>query len=251
MNKGGQISIFVIVAIILVVSIGLFFAIDRGTPILDRTEQFDPETFIDKCIREEVRETVDIILPQGGFVNPSDYKIYNNIKVPYLCKNINHYDPCVTQHPLYMTQVEKEISENIQEPIENCFLSLETELESRNYGHLGGDIEIEVRLKPGSIETVVYRDFSFSKNEFSKDFESFGTAIQSPLYSLIFVANEISSQESQNCYFSNDGFMAFYSGFDIKKYVLSDSTKIYTIMDKFTRAETNIAIRGCAIPAGI
>lgn len=251
MNNLGQISLFVIIAIVLVVSIGIFFAVDRGTPILDRTEEFNPETFIDKCIREEVRNTIEIILPQGGFVNPIDYKLYNDIKVPYLCKNINYYAPCITQHPLYMTQVEMEISTNIQEPIENCFISLESELESRNYQHVGGDVEIEVKLKPGSVETIVYRDFSFSKGEFSRDFESFGTAIQSPLYSLIFIANEISSQEAKNCYFSNDGFMAFYSGFDIRKYVMSDSTKIYTIKDKYTEAETNIAIRGCAIPAGI
>ena len=251
MDKKGQIAIFVIIAIVLVASIVIFFAVNRGTPILDRTEEFNPENFIDKCLSEEVRNTIEIILPQGGFVNPSDYKIYNDINVPYLCKNVNYYDPCITQHPLYMTQVENEISKNIQEPIENCFISLESELESRNYQYGGGEIEIEVELKPGSVKTIVYRDFSFSKGEFSKDFESFGDEIRSPLFNLIFIANEIASQESKNCYFSTEGFMIFYPNFDIKKYVLSDSTKIYTITDKYTSAETNIAIRGCAIPAGI
>jgi hypothetical protein len=34
-------------------------------------------------------------------------------------------------------------------------------------------------------------------------------------------------------------------------FTLSDSTKIYTIKDKETGKEFNIATRGCAIPAGI
>jgi hypothetical protein len=251
MDKKGQIAIFVILAMVLVVSIVLFFSIKRGVPEYEKVEEFNPETFIDKCIRKEVRETIDIILPQGGFVSPSDYKNYNDIKVPYLCKNINHYFPCIVQHPLYMSQVEKEIENNIQEPMENCFALFEQKLKEKNYGYSGGNINIDVTLKPGSVETVIYRDFSFSKGAVHKTFDSLETSVKSPLYDLIFVANEITSQESKNCYFSNDGFMVFYSEFDIKKYVMSDSTKIYTIKDKATEAETNIAIRGCAIPAGI
>jgi hypothetical protein len=251
MDKKGQIAIFVILAIVLVGSIFIYFSIAKKPHISERVEEFNPESFIDKCVKEEVRDTVELILPQGGFMKPTDYKIYKDIEVPYLCKNLNFYDRCITQHPLYLSQVENEISTNILNQVENCFESLENELTERDYQHFGGPLNIETKLKPGKIENVIKKDFSFSKDNFNKEFDSIRTSINSPLYQLIFVANEIVSQESKNCYFSNIGYMALYPSIDIKKFVLSDSTKIYTIKDKLSGAETNIAIRGCAIPAGI
>jgi len=267
MNKGGQITIFVIVAIVLVVSIGIFFAIDRGVPILDRSEEFNPETFIDKCIKDEVRDIVDVMLPQGGIVNPTDYKLYNYIKVPYLCKNENYYNiviwndeydsgfertpyACVTQYPAYLRKIEKEIEEHTYTKIESCYASLENTLIERNYEVSRGDIIIDATLKPGIIETVIEGKLTYSKGEISKSFESFSVLIRSPLYELGSVANEISSQEAMYCHFSEDGFMFLYRDYRIGKYMFSDSTKIYTIEHKPTGATMNIATRGCVISPG-
>jgi len=135
-NKKAQISIFVIVALLLVAVIILFFVIYRP-PTINIGEEFSPESFIDKCLRKSLRETVDVMLPQGGFVNPADYKIYNNVKATYLCKNINFYEPCVTQYPLYITRLEQEIEDNTRETIEQCFISLEQELQDRKYEFSG------------------------------------------------------------------------------------------------------------------
>ena len=38
---------------------------------------------------------------------------------------------------------------------------------------------------------------------------------------------------------------------DIRKWVMSDSTKIYSIKDIASRQIMNLAIRGCAIPGGM
>jgi len=248
-KRKAQISIFVIVALFLVITIILFFVIYQG-PRIQIGEEFTPESFIDKCLRKSLRETVDIMLPQGGFVSPTDYKIYNNIKVAYLCKNINFYEPCITQYPLYITRLEQEIEINAREEIEQCFISLENALEKRNYEFSGGDVVLEAKLKPGVVELTVSRDFSFSKGGVTQDFDSFITALKNPLYDLAYVANEIASQEAKFCYFEYVGFNILYNRFDIKKYTLSDSTKIYTIKDKQSGEEMNIAVRGCAVPAG-
>ncbi|MCH7568178.1 MAG: hypothetical protein IIA87_02040 [Nanoarchaeota archaeon] len=250
-NNGGQISIFVIVAILLVVAIGLFFAVFKGTPKISIGEEFEPESFISQCVRKSARETIDVMLPQGGFVNPSDYKIYNDVKATYLCKNINYYDPCVHQHPLYITELEQEIKGDIQENIEGCFMTLQSELDKRNY-QISGErsFHTEVVLKPGKVEVTVFREFSLSKNNVEKRFTSFSTSVRSPLYDIALVVQEIIRQEAQFCYFENLGFSLLYNDFDIKKFSMSDSTKIYTIKDKKSGKEMNMAIRGCAIPAG-
>lgn len=248
-NKKGQVMIFVILAVIIVAVIVLFFTIYRG-PKISIGEEFNPENFIDRCLRESLREKTGIMLSQGGFVAPTDFKLYNDIKVSYLCKNINHYEPCINQYPRYITRLQQELDISVKEDVETCFVELESELDKRNYQHSGGEISVESVLKPRTVEMTVYRDFSLQKNEVSRNFDSFTVSVKSPLYDLALVANEIVGQEAKFCYFEYVGFNVLYPEFDIKKHSASDSTKIYTIKDKKTGAEMNIAVRGCAIPAG-
>tara|TARA_Y100000034_G_scaffold2830_1_gene3470 strand:+ start:37 stop:792 length:756 start_codon:yes stop_codon:yes gene_type:complete len=250
MDKKGQIAIFVILAIVLVVSIGLFFAINRGVPILERSEEFNPETFIDKCIKNGVRNIVEVVLSRGGIAHPTDYKIYNNTNVAYICKNINYYYPCVTQYPRYLQKLETELGVALKEKMEGCFLSFEENLESRGYQYSGSDITTEIKLKPEIIEAKVYRDFQFSKGDLIRKFDLFHSLVRSPAYELGLIANEIASQEARFCHFSHEGFMLLYPRFDIRKFTFTDSSEIYIIKDRKTGIGMNIAIRGCAIPAG-
>ena len=90
LNKRGQVAIFVIVGIVIVsVIVVVFLAIKN--PTLTRSSEFEPSQFINLCVRESASETLSLMIPQGGFVDPSDYKIYKDIKVPYLCKNVNNF----------------------------------------------------------------------------------------------------------------------------------------------------------------
>jgi hypothetical protein len=249
-NKRGQISIFVIVGLILVAAVIIIFVVFRSPDVTLRQDFDNPESFIDKCVRDEVRATIDIMIPQGGFVAPSDTVVFNDIQVPYLCKNINYYDPCITQYPLYITSLQEELETQVKSKVESCFVTLEAELEDRNYVVSGGEIGIDVTLKPRFVEVVVDRDFTLTRNDATRTFESFEVVVNSRLYDIAVIANEISSQEARFCYFEYVGYNVLYNDFDVRKAVLSDSTKVYTIKDKKTEEEMNIAVRGCAIPAG-
>ena len=249
-NKSGQITLFALVAVIIVAAFTLFFLV-FSAPRLETGADFeDPENYIGNCIRQATRETTEKMILQGGFVNPSDYATYNNIKVSYLCKNINYYESCVNQYPLFISTLENEIELNIKEEVEGCFIILEQELEKRNYEVSGGDVVIEIVLKPDLIEAEVLRDFSLVKDGSSRSFSSFRADLVSPLYNLGHIANEITNHEAKFCYFENLGYNILYKETDIKKDIMSDSTKIYTIKDKKTGQEMNIAVRGCAVPAG-
>ncbi|NCO11454.1 hypothetical protein CO038_02605 [Candidatus Pacearchaeota archaeon CG_4_9_14_0_2_um_filter_39_13] len=251
MNNKGQITLFVIVGILLVGAVIVFFAVfqQRGIDI-GLEQEFNPESFMDRCIRESTRKKIDVMLPQGGFLSPSDYVKYDDSNVAYLCKNVNYYEPCIAQYPVYLTTLKQELESGIREDVESCFLELEDELERRNYQVGGDEIEIKATLKPGSVEIVVYRDMQISREEESRNFEYFTSTIKSNLYDLGYTANEIARQEAKYCYFEYLGFMLLYPEFDIRKYTLSDSTKIYTIIYKDSGDKMNVAIRGCAIPPG-
>ena len=81
--------------------------------------------------------------------------------------------------------------------------------------------------------------------------DGFDVQIISPLYDLVNVAVEIANQEAKYCYFEYVGYQVLYPNFDIRKFAFSEGTKIYTIKDKYSDKEMNIAIRSCAIPPGI
>jgi len=250
-NKKGQVTAFVIVALIIVVIIAVLLLINRGKVSL-REQDFDnPEAYLSSCIRERARVILDDMLVGGGFPNSEDKVLFKGNYVTYLCKNINNFEPCVNQYPLYVTQLEKEFLDNIKDDAEQCFSSLKQELDRRNYDvSSSGNVIVEASLKPEVVEIVLKNDITISKSGESRKFSRFDTFVNSKIQSIGFVVNEIVMQEAKWCYFSNDGFMALYPEYDIRVYMMEDTTNIYTIKNKNTGETLRMATRGCALPAG-
>ncbi len=251
MNRKGQIAIFVIVGILLVAAFAFIFFINRK-PTITRGQDLDnPESYIDNCLKERATALLDEILPRAGFIDANDTILYKGYDVTYLCKNINYYRPCINQYPRYVLSLEREFAAQLGDDVSQCFAEIEQELTRRNYAVDGGDISLEAKFKRDIVELRVYRDFSISKDGFTRDFDLFDVYIVHPVFDLALIVNEIVAQEARWCYFSNDGFMLLYNDFDIHKDIAYDgSTKIYIVKDKITNKAINFAIRGCAIPAG-
>ena len=249
-NKKGQVAIFVIVAIIIVAIFVLYLALSNK-PILSGQNEVNFQSAIDKCVKDAVEEATDKMIPQGGFIEPENYKIYKNTKVSYLCENIGYYKPCINQHPLLINEEVKEIENYIAPRVEQCFSNTKTELEKRNYNVLMSGMNLSVSLASGKIIIDIDRKVTLSKNEQTQTFDKFNVELTNPIYDLSKVAIEIANQESKFCYFEYVGYMILYPKVSIEKFAFSDSTKIYTIRDKQSKKEMNIATRSCAIPGGI
>ncbi len=250
-NKKGQVTVFVIVALLIVAVIFIVMLLNRGS-VTSREQDFDnPDAYLSTCINERARIILDEMLSNGGLLSLENKILYNTKEVPYLCKNINNFEPCVNQYPLYVSQIEKEFDEAIQTDAEQCFSSLITELEERNYEiSSNGDVKVEAKLKPEVVEISFENEISISKSGETKKFSKFDTFVFTKIQSIGFVVSEIISQEAKWCYFSNDGFMTLYPEYDIRVYLMEDSTKIYTVKNKKTNEEIEFATRGCAMPAG-
>ena len=250
-NKRGQIAIFVIVGVLIVGAILFIFLIDRK-PTITRGQDFDnPESYIDNCVRDRAQKVLDEMLPRAGFIDANDTILYNGFDVNYLCKNVNYYQPCINQYPRYIFSLKREFERQLADDVSQCFAEVEQELTRRNYNIDGGDTSLEVKFKRNIVEVRVFRDFSISKDGFTRDFDLFDIYVTHPVYDLAFIANEIIAQEARWCHFSNDGYMLLYNDFDIRKDIAYDgSTKIYIVKDKESGKSLTMAIRGCAIPAG-
>ncbi len=248
-NKKAQVTIFIILAILAVAAIILFFVLRGfiGTGIGGNVET-NPQRFIELCAEEEMRNSINTVLSQGGFLETENYQLYNDTKVAYLCKNNGLFNPCINQHPMFLNEISKELKENIKPVVDGCFAELEESFKERGYDVVvGEDKGIEVILSPGVVFLAINRSVSVSKNEESTSFENMKVQYKSSLYDLAGVAVEIAKSEAVTCYFEYFGYTILYPQYLIHLKVYSDSSKVYSIKDANTKEELNIAIRGCAL----
>jgi hypothetical protein len=251
-NRKGQVAIWVIVALVIVVSVGILL-IAGGKKNLDSfvQETYDVEPYIERCARQAVRGALTEILPQGGFAQPKNYRYYQGKNVTYLCENIGHFEPCINQHPMLLEEIKSELQKTVESEIDSCFLELQDVLTERNTATSLGPLHTDISLGPGQARLDIERQVTLEDRGTKRVFERFDVVVAHPAYDLIQIANEIASQEAKYCYFEYVGYMVLYPQFDIQKVSLSDSTKIYTITDTKSEEAMRIAIRSCAIPPGI
>src|SRR3989344_6673926 len=117
--KRGQIAIWVIIGIVIVGSIILVYIfVQNGQGVTARTgEGQDTKSFVENCVSQELDNIEEEVILQGGFLEPVNYRIYNNVKVPYLCQNLGNYDPCIQQHPLYLDEIKEQLKNHLNEKI--------------------------------------------------------------------------------------------------------------------------------------
>jgi hypothetical protein len=250
-NKSGQIAIWFIVAIAIVAIIIFFLLVSRVPLVQPQKGDVNFQTRMEQCVKESVNNAVDKMLSQGGFLEPTNYKIYHDIKVDYICENKGYYKPCISQHPMLLNDEIKEI-ENYIKPITNtCFENAKVEFEKKGNTVIMLNMDLNVSMGPDRVFVGIQREVTVQKGEEISKYKDYSIDINSPLYDLSRIAIEISNQEAKYCYFEYVGYMILYPRYDIRKFAMSDSTKIYTIKDKYSGKELNIGIRSCVIPPGI
>jgi len=247
--KRSQVTIFIILALIIVVAIALIFVVFRK-PTINIPSSTDPAAYVENCIKEYAKEAIENLSKRGGDIKPEGSVKYKGEDIAYLCYNTNFYKPCVNQRPLLIEHIEKEITSYIEPKMRRCFSSLEQELKKKGYEIETGSMNIITELKVKKVVVTIDKEFSMTKEE-TRKFEQFSAQISHPIYELAEIAMEIANQEARYCYFENLGFMITYPRYDIRKFETGNSDIIYTIKDKPTGKEFTFAIRSCAMPAGL
>ena len=248
MNQRGQITIFIILALIIIVILAMFFLVFKA-PEPEVIDEDNPQAFIESCTKQAVEEALEVLMPSGGDIIPKGSIMYNDLERTYLCYNANYYSPCINQRPLLIEHIENEITSYIEPRVANCFNILESKLENR-YTIESGEMQIQTKLSSGLISINIDKHFKMSRAEIVRNFENFKVSIPHPLYELSKVALEIVNLEARFCNFDILGYMIFYPKYDMDKFRTGDSNIIYTINDRATNEEFMFAIRSCALPPG-
>lgn len=249
LNKRGQVTIFIILAVVIVV-VGIliysfFPQIQSGLGLGTQ----NPQEFIQTCIEESIEEDIGILSLQGGSLEPSHYVLYNDDKIEYLCYTGEYYKPCIVQQPMLKKHVESEIENDIRSEVEDCFNSLENSYKNKGY---------EVSLKRGAmnIELLpkrVVANFNYSlvltKGETEK-YDSFRVVLNNNIYELISIANSIIEWETTYGDAETTVYMDYYHDLKVEKKKQSDGTTIYILTDRNTENKFQFASRSVAWPPG-
>jgi len=248
MNDKGQITIFIILALILIVGI-IFIFLLRRAPELELVSEENPQAFIESCTRDTVGEALDLIMAHSGSLEPKGAIMYQGKNISYLCYNNLYYRPCINQQPLLIEHIEEELHKYIKPRISNCFQSLKTKFEPRYEVSMEEDLDLTTKLTSKGVEIKINRDFKMQRGDKVRSFSLFKVNVVHPVYRLAEIAMEIVNAEARFCNFNTLGFMTIYPRYDINKFRMGDSTTIYSVKELATSKMFRFAVRSCAIHA--
>ncbi|MEK6820614.1 MAG: hypothetical protein AABX71_02790 [Nanoarchaeota archaeon] len=245
MSKRGQVTIFIIIAIVIAAVLLVVFYPRIKIAFVPST----PSIRLQDCVEDKLKETVQAMAKRGGSVEPENSIMYNDEKVEYLCYTNQYYKTCVMQQPLLKQHMETGILEEITPTVKSCMESMKENLAGKGYSVSGAGEEISVEIVPENIKVAV-SGISFVKADTGESYEKFEIKQKSKLYDLIILTTNILNWEARYGDFDIASQMLIYPSIKVEKYKQGDGSKIYMLTDRLTGESFTFASRSLSWPAG-
>ena len=247
-SKRGQLTIFIIVAILVVTIVALLFAFPKLRTSVGFEKPESPENFIQTCLEDTIKENVELISLQGGSLEPSPSILYQDEKIQYLCYRNEDLKPCIIQIPFLREHIEDEIKKSIEEDVNFCFDSLKQNYDDKGYSTNLKTGETIVELLPDKIATTMNNEFTFSKADETQRRETFRVVFNNNLYELAAIAQNILDWETKFGGADCNIYMDLYKYLKCNKEPLTDDTTIYILTNTDQEFKFQFALRNNAIP---
>lgn len=249
-NKSGQVTIFIILAILIVSIVLILFVYPVFFPA-DSTK--NPEQYLKDCAKTSLEESEKLLFDSNILIkgNFSNYLVYQSKKVPYLCSISEFYVPCIPQQPALLSEVGKTIDNKLSRDMSICFQSLSDSFEKQGYYIKSKNFSTSINLVSGKIKVFIDSNFILNRGKETVTIGKTSLDYNTPLFGLIKLQQTIVNYESTLCEFNDINWMRSDSSILISRFRASDQTKVYTIEDRNTNKKLNFAIKTCVFPAGL
>ncbi len=247
MKKRGQVTIFIIVAIIIIAMAVLIYLLYPKLKTLIGGDSNNPTAFIQSWLEDPLEEAIEKISLQGGSLNPEHFYLYYDNPVEYLCYTNEYYRTCVVQQPMLKSHIESEIENAIAPEVEACFEDLVDSFENKGYDVIFREGNITVELLPDVIMITLSHELTLTKGDTEK-YATFRILFESNLYELVSIARSIIDWEAEYGDADTSLYMAYYRGLKVEKVIKEDGTTIYMLTDKETEDKFQFASRSVAWP---
>ena len=246
MEKRGQVSIFIIVAIVIVGIIVLLFLFPKVTV---SSNEVNPSSYLKNCIEPAVSEIKIILSAQGGYAVPTNYLMYQGNKIQYLCYTSENYIPCSVQQPLLVKHIAEEMRAYIQPRARQCVQDLRKQYEQNGYTVQATPGEINISIATGSIVVDFISPMVISKEQNTQTYQRFAVAIDSSWYDLLSTATNIIEYESSLGDSDTNAYISYYPNLKIVK-TRRDEGTVYALTDVTTKDTFTFASRSLVWPPG-
>lgn len=247
LSKRSQVTLFVIIAIVLIAAIVLVFYL---TPVKNIFIQSNPSIQLQGCIKPALEKAIANLSAKGGSFNPVNSIMYKGEKIEYLCYTNEYYQTCSNQQPLLKQHIEREILANIQPKINQCYDSLKSSLISSGYTLTTQKSETtNVEISQNNVKVKI-SGATFSKADSSEKYSSFEISQKSSLYNLVMLTNSILNWEARYGDSDTTSYMMYYPNIKVEKYKQMDGSKIYILTDSSTKDKFTFATRSLSWPSG-
>lgn len=246
MNKRGQLAIFVIIAIVLVAVVFVFFLFPQVNLF---AAEVNPSSFLRNCVESDVRDSLEILTKQGGYLEPDNFVQYQGENIQYLCYTSENYQPCIVQQPLLVNHVEQEIKNYVEPRARQCVGSLADQYEKKGFTVQTTPGNIDVDIVSGRIVVDFLSPMTVTK-ESTQTFQKFAVGIDSEIYDLLITATSITQFESTLGDSETTLYIQYYPDLKIEKIKRADEGTIYKLSNVVTGDEFTFASRSLNWPAG-
>ena len=243
--KRSQVTIFIIVAIIIVAAALIYFLYIQPNYVAPGGGKLDFES----CVEDAVEEEVETLGKQAGFANPEFFYLYQDEKIGYLCYTNLYHKPCIMQKPFLKQHFEEQLRMAASEEVKRCYESSINELKAQGYDVVSGVPDFEIALNPGGIVGRIDAPTSVTKQT-TKAYKTFIVEMNSELYDMLMIATSLLQYEAKYGDSSIDSLMIFYPSIVIDKIKRDDGTTVYIIQDKQLKTKFQFASRSYPWPAG-
>jgi hypothetical protein len=258
-EKKGQITIFVIIAILIValcILIYLYYPKIKGS-ISNETQ--NPASYIEDCIKKDLQNNIETISIQGGSLVVDSTNGYFYMKdgedgnyVRHLCytsrNKIN--TPCINQEPFLTEHVENEILDSIREEMTDCFDSL-----VESYDNKGYEVDLKngiprVNIIPDVVATNFNKTFTITKGDETQTYRIFEVNIKSSLYEMLEDAKNIITWEINLGDSIPEAYMYNNPYIRVEKHTKDNDVRVYVLTDINTEESFRFSVRSYPNPPG-
>jgi len=246
-GKKGQLTIFIILGIAIVVVFLLLFLNNKSFASLFVAQS--PVEKIEACVRESLDEGMDIVMMQGGAIEPENYFLYEGNKVEYICYNEESFQKCVMQKPLLKQEIESELGGYIQPLVRECVEDVKESY--RGSASVTSKVpEVVVDIVPGDVMVSLDIDLKIAKGDDVKNYQYVQAGKSSKLYDFVILTSKIANFEAEFGDSEILSMMLVDKWVLIEKYKQGDGSTVYILSDRDSDESFMFASKSIPIPPG-
>jgi len=243
-SKRSQITIFIIIALVIVAALIILFYPRIKTLI----SPSDISEEIKACAEEATNEALGKIEVQGGFLEPENYMMYQGNKIEYACYTNEYFKTCIMQRPFLKQDIEEELIAYVEPEVKGCISRLKSRIEKKSGTFSMSEVDVEVSIIPNSIVVVVNAPIVVTEEGTSR-FDEIKVSIKSQIYKLSMIASSISNYEARYGAADTLSYMLYYPDIKVEKKE-QDAGTVYILTHKPTGEKFMFASRSLVWPSG-